>query len=199
MTWGSPHFRVGDKIFGGWGADKDGRYSTSAKLDKDKQAALVASDSRFEVAAYVGKHGWVTFYPGDAPDLGELEALVLESYRNIAPKKLVAQLDGEAKLAKSAAKAKPAGKKPAKAAAKKKPAAKAATAKASTAKAATAKAKPVRQPPKPARAAAARPAAVRATSTKSPAATRATPSRAAAGKSSSVKKRAATAAAKRRR
>jgi predicted DNA-binding protein (MmcQ/YjbR family) len=112
MTWGSPHFRVSDKIFSGWGADKDGRYSMSAKLDKDKQAALVASDPRFQVAAYVGKHGWVSFTPGDKPDLGEIEALLLESYRNVATKAQVAKLDGEAQPARKAA-AKPAMKQPA--------------------------------------------------------------------------------------
>jgi predicted DNA-binding protein (MmcQ/YjbR family) len=93
MTWGSPHFRVGDKIFSGWGAGQDGRYSMGAKLDKDKQAALVASDPRFEIAPYVGKHGWVSFFPGDKPDFGEIEALLLESYRAIAPKAQVAALD----------------------------------------------------------------------------------------------------------
>jgi predicted DNA-binding protein (MmcQ/YjbR family) len=92
LTWGEPHFRVGDKIFSGWGMHKDGRYAIGAKLDKDKQAALVASDRRFQIAPYVGKHGWVSFFPGANPDLGELEALLLESYRNIAPKALSARL-----------------------------------------------------------------------------------------------------------
>jgi predicted DNA-binding protein (MmcQ/YjbR family) len=135
MTWGEPHFRVGDKIFGGWGAHKDGRYSMGAKLDKDKQAALVASDPRFTVAPYVGKHGWVTFTPGDAPELGELEALLLESYRNIASKAQLARLDaggGPAgtKKAKAGRPApKPAKAKPAKkAVAKPRPAAKKAVA-----------------------------------------------------------------------
>lgn len=120
MTWGEPHFRVGDKIFGGWGAHKDGRYSMGAKLDKDKQAALVASDPRFTVAPYVGKHGWVTFTPGDDPDVGELEALLLESYRNIASKAQLAKLyagsgggGAKAKATKAPAK-KPARKAPAK-------------------------------------------------------------------------------------
>ena len=148
MTWGSPHFRVEDKIFSGWGAGKDGRYATSAKLDKDKQAALVASDPRFEVAAYVGKHGWVTFTPGDKPNLGELEALLLESYRNVAPKKLVEQLDSAAPVK---------AKTPAKATVKK------ATPKALAP--APAKAKKADKAKPTAKAAAARGAAVKATST----------------------------------
>jgi predicted DNA-binding protein (MmcQ/YjbR family) len=135
MTWGSPHFRVGDKIFSGWGADKAGIYSMSAKLDKDKQAALVASDPRFQVAAYVGKHGWVSFMPGDQPDLGEIEALLLDSYRNVATKAQVAKLDGgggpaakAAKAARPAAKAARPAAKAAKAAKADRPAAKAAKA-----------------------------------------------------------------------
>jgi hypothetical protein len=69
------------------------------KLDKDKQAALVASDSRFEVAPYVGKHGWASFFPGDDPDLSELEALVVESYCNIAPRHLAAKASPSAQRA----------------------------------------------------------------------------------------------------
>lgn len=115
MTWGEPHFRVGDKIFSGWGAHKDGRYSMGIKLDKDKQAAFVASDPRFAIAPYVGKHGWVSFHPGDEPDLGEVEALLLESYRNVAPRTLVAKLDagwsggaaGEGTTSRLAARGKP--------------------------------------------------------------------------------------------
>ena len=114
MTWGEPHFRVGDKIFSGWGAHKDGRYSMGAKLDKDKQAALVASDPRFEVAPYVGKHGWVSFTPGDKPDLGEIEALLVESYRNVASKTQVARLDAGGAAGKTGAASK--GGKPKKAA-----------------------------------------------------------------------------------
>lgn len=153
MTWGEPHFRVGDKIFSGWGAHKDGRYAMSAKLDKDKQAALVSSDPRFSVAPYVGKHGWVSFAPGDKPDLGEIEALLLESYRNVATKTQVAKLDGGARPAAKAAPAKPAKARPAKPAAKAKPAA------AKAAKAKPAKAKPTRTSKSAARSNAKKPAA----------------------------------------
>ena len=144
MTWGEPHFRVGDKIFGGWGAHKDGRYSMGAKLDKDKQAALVASDPRFAVAPYVGKHGWVTFTPGDDPDVGELEALLLESYRNIASKAQLAKLDaggGGSGAAAAAKKPAPAAKRKKAPAKKPAPAAKA-KAKAATKAPAKAKTKP---------------------------------------------------------
>lgn len=191
MTWGEPHFRVGDKIFSGYGAHKDGRYAMSAKLDKDKQAALVASDPRFQIAPYVGKHGWVAFYPGDEPDLGELEALLMESYRNVAPKKLAEAL-GAAQPAKAKLKA---ARKPAQ------PAKPAASAKR------TAKAKPVSKAKKPAKpasklearngnTAAPRRAAVKATTTGRAAAGRATSKRVAV-KASSSKRAAPKADAKR--
>jgi predicted DNA-binding protein (MmcQ/YjbR family) len=94
MTWGAPHFRVGDKIFSGWGRHDDGSWSFTLKLDKDKQAALVASDPRFSVAAYVGKHGWVSVsIPPRAADWGEIAALLEEGYRNVAPRRVAARLD----------------------------------------------------------------------------------------------------------
>jgi predicted DNA-binding protein (MmcQ/YjbR family) len=87
--WGpDPHWTVRDKIFAGYGGGKLG-----VKVDKELQAALVASDPRFTVAPYVGKHGWVDLALGKAPNWAEVEALILGSYRLIAPRKLVAQLD----------------------------------------------------------------------------------------------------------
>jgi predicted DNA-binding protein (MmcQ/YjbR family) len=88
MTWGSPHMRVGEKIFTGWGLEDDKRHwSFSVKLDKDKQAALVQSDPRFAIAAYTGKYGGTTMTVAKGEeDWGEIAALVEEGYRNVAPK-----------------------------------------------------------------------------------------------------------------
>jgi predicted DNA-binding protein (MmcQ/YjbR family) len=86
MTWGSPHFRIGGehgKIFAGCGDDANGQWSIGVRVEPDLQAALVASDNRFKVAAYVGKYGGVDFYPGASPNWGEIEALVATSYRII--------------------------------------------------------------------------------------------------------------------
>ncbi len=92
MTWGAPHLRVGDKIFTGWSRwpDDDG-WSFNVKLDKEQQAALVASDPRFAVAPYVGKHGWVAVAIADGTeDWREIAALVEEGYRNVAGPKRAA-------------------------------------------------------------------------------------------------------------
>jgi predicted DNA-binding protein (MmcQ/YjbR family) len=123
--WGSVHCKVAEKIFVGWGRDEDGTTSIGFKTDKELQAMLVASDPRFKVAKYVGKHGWVDMKLGPKPNWGEVEQFIVESYRMIAPRKLVKQLDAgdtapratatakPAAAAKKAASAKPARKAPA--------------------------------------------------------------------------------------
>ena len=68
----------------------------SVKTSHEMQASLVASDDRFEIAAYVGKHGWVELDLTGRVDWGEVEALVRESYRLVAPAKL-AQVPPEAR------------------------------------------------------------------------------------------------------
>jgi predicted DNA-binding protein (MmcQ/YjbR family) len=86
-AWGHPTFRVGGKIFAGFGADEESA-TMSVKTSLQMQADLVASDERFKVAAYVGKHGWVELDLAGRVNWGEVEALVRESYRQIAPARL---------------------------------------------------------------------------------------------------------------
>ena len=117
--WGSVHCKVAGKIFVSWGRHDDGEMSVGFKTDKELQAMLVASDPRFSIAAYVGKHGWVHMRVGAVPDWSELEHFIVESYRMIAPKKLVKELDARDGPAATAA-AKPAKKATAKKAAPKK-------------------------------------------------------------------------------
>jgi predicted DNA-binding protein (MmcQ/YjbR family) len=91
MTWGQPHFRVGEKIFCGYG-DEKGRASIGFKLEMEHADILVDSDPRFTRAPYVGHKGWVSMDATKVKDWDEVRALVRESYRLIAPKKLVAQM-----------------------------------------------------------------------------------------------------------
>jgi predicted DNA-binding protein (MmcQ/YjbR family) len=93
--WGSVHCKVAGKIFVGWGRGEGGEMSVGFKTSKELQSMLVASDPRFTVAAYVGKHGWVDMRVGKKPNWPELEQFIVASYRMIAPKKLVKQLDGQ--------------------------------------------------------------------------------------------------------
>ena len=94
LTWGQPHFRVGEKIFAGCG-DEKGRAVIGFKLDMDHADAII-QDPRFWRAPYVGHKGWVSMDAGRVDDWREVRELILESYRLIAPKKTVARMDGEA-------------------------------------------------------------------------------------------------------
>jgi predicted DNA-binding protein (MmcQ/YjbR family) len=96
ITWGKPHFRVGDKIFAGYGAE-DGRTSIGCKLEMQHAAALVKLPG-FAKAPYVGHKGWVSIDPAVASDWDHLRELIHESYRLIAPKKSLAKwtTDGNA-------------------------------------------------------------------------------------------------------
>jgi predicted DNA-binding protein (MmcQ/YjbR family) len=101
LTWGQPHFRVGEKIFAGCG-DEKGRAVIGFKLDMDHADAII-QDPRFWRAPYVGHKGWVSMDASTVDDWDEVRPLILESYRLIAPKKTVARLDAGAAVSKATA------------------------------------------------------------------------------------------------
>ena len=92
--WGCIHCKVDGKIFVGWGRDDDGEMCIGIRTTLDKQAILVDSDKRFSIAKYVGKYGGIDMKLGAKPDWAEVESFIVESYRLIAPKKRLAELDG---------------------------------------------------------------------------------------------------------
>ncbi len=104
MTWGQPHFRVRGKIFAGFG-DHAGIENIGFKLEREHADAVI-QDPRFYRAPYVGAHGWVSMRVEGVRDWDEVRALVLESYRLIAPKMLWAEVQGEKATAKAAARRK---------------------------------------------------------------------------------------------
>lgn len=86
----APSFRVRDKFF--VMTSEDGE-SMTFKAGPGVQEALVASDpERFFVPKYVGSKGWVGARLNIAQDWTEITELIEESYRLIAPKRLVNQL-----------------------------------------------------------------------------------------------------------
>lgn len=91
LTWGTPHFRVGEKIFAGY-SDENGSPSIGFKLEKPHAEARISSDPRFTRAKYVGQHGWVTMDIAGIEDWGEVEELIMESFHLIAPKRTLAKL-----------------------------------------------------------------------------------------------------------
>ena len=87
----APSFRVGDKLF--VTTSEDGR-SMTCKAPEGGQEALVRSDpARFFVPKYVGPKGWIGARLDVPLDWEEITELAEESYRLIAPKRLVALLD----------------------------------------------------------------------------------------------------------
>ena len=94
LTWGQPHFRVGEKIFAGCGEEK-GRAVIGFKLEMDHADAII-QDPRFWRAPYVGHKGWVSMDASGVDDWDEVRPLVLESYPLIAPRRTVANQDGGA-------------------------------------------------------------------------------------------------------
>lgn len=98
-TWGHPTFRIRDKMFASCGAgeDDDGkmRVTIVMKAEPGEQASLLAEGYPFFYPKYVGGKGWIGIQLNVNTDWDELGELIEESYRVIAPKTLVKQLDAE--------------------------------------------------------------------------------------------------------
>jgi hypothetical protein len=74
-------------------------------------ADAIIQDPRFWRAPYVGHKGWVSMDASGVDDWNEVRPLVVESYRLIAPRRMVANMDGAAPpAAKTVAKKKTAKK-----------------------------------------------------------------------------------------
>jgi hypothetical protein len=90
-----PAFRVGKKPFLIAGMEEATKGATvSINLGREAQAALLG-DTRFSRTPYIGQHGWVTV-PSAALKAGELDALVVDSWRRVASKKQLAAWHGRA-------------------------------------------------------------------------------------------------------
>lgn len=97
FPWGHNAFKVNKKVFLFLVNDTDKKMlSMSIKLPKSGKSALkhsFASPTEYGM----GKHGWVTlrFSPGDSVPVEQITDWIDESFRAIAPKKIVAFLDDE--------------------------------------------------------------------------------------------------------
>ena len=98
VAWGDPTWRVRGRIFAMQkGNYPGGRPSLWLKAPEGAQSILVeCRPDRFFVPPYVGPKGWVGLYL-DVPRLewDEVAALVKQSYRLIAPNRLVTQIDAK--------------------------------------------------------------------------------------------------------
>lgn len=93
-TWDIPTYRIRGKIFALESAI-DGRAAVWCKAQPGSQEVLVGADpQRFFLPPYLGHKGWVGMWLDRAVNWAEVAELVRRSYCLIAPKKLVAKLDG---------------------------------------------------------------------------------------------------------
>jgi predicted DNA-binding protein (MmcQ/YjbR family) len=94
--WGEDVAKVGKKVFVFLGTGEDpATHGMSVKLDDSHSQALSAPGA--EPTGYgLGRSGWVSIpFRDGTPPLPVLEDWVEESYRRIAPKQLLAELDAQ--------------------------------------------------------------------------------------------------------
>ncbi len=99
FPWGERNMKVGKKIFASlgmveWPQGATPRLRLSLKLKDSHEEAMALPFT--QASGYnLGKHGWVSmwFTDADDPPVPLLEEWIEESYRAIAPKRLVARLD----------------------------------------------------------------------------------------------------------
>lgn len=97
-AWGSPTFRVRNKMFATYAAPDNNHGDHLAgvwcKGTMENQELLVASDpKRYFVPPYVGVKGWVGMRLNGRVNWKDVEELVTEAYRLLAGKRLLARLD----------------------------------------------------------------------------------------------------------
>jgi predicted DNA-binding protein (MmcQ/YjbR family) len=93
MPWdGDVVAKVAKKIFVFFGTGED--PSVGVKLPQSAEQALL-SEAVTPMGYGLGKWGWVVVHidAPDAPERGVIEDWIEESYRAVAPKKLIAKLD----------------------------------------------------------------------------------------------------------
>jgi predicted DNA-binding protein (MmcQ/YjbR family) len=94
-AWGEPTFRVRNKLFAMYAsADTHhggGRPAVWLKAGPGNQGLMVRADpKRFFVPPYVGPSGWVGVWLDGSVNWVELADLLRDSYRLVAPKRLLA-------------------------------------------------------------------------------------------------------------
>jgi hypothetical protein len=93
-TWEEPTYRVREKIFAMQHHGTTGTLAVWCKGGPGVQEMLVNGEpDRYFVPPYLGHKGWIGIRLEGEIDWDEVEDLVIESYRLIAPKRLVKELD----------------------------------------------------------------------------------------------------------
>lgn len=90
-AFGVPVWRAGKKTFACTGHGRDG-MTLMFWVGVDRQAMLTA-DERFQIPAYMGHNGWISIDVTEHADWEEIRALMLESYRHFALRRMLDALD----------------------------------------------------------------------------------------------------------
>jgi hypothetical protein len=96
IAFGAPTFKINSKNFAMTQRGSEDRPSVWVKGAPGRQEMVVAAfPDRYYRPPYVGPKGWIGCWLDDIalPDWDEIEDLIVESYRLIAPKRLVKQMD----------------------------------------------------------------------------------------------------------
>ena len=99
-AWGEPTFRVKHKLFAMFASAANhhgrGRHGVWCKAAPGNQQFMVRdAPDRYFVPPYVGPSGWIGVYLDANVDWADVDELLRDSYRLIAPKTLVKQLDAQ--------------------------------------------------------------------------------------------------------
>jgi hypothetical protein len=98
IAWGEPTFRVRDRLFAMYADARNhhggGRHAVWCKATHLTQDMVVhRAPDRYFVPPYVGPSGWFGIYLDRSPDWEEVADRLREAYREVAPKRLLAELD----------------------------------------------------------------------------------------------------------
>jgi hypothetical protein len=96
ISHGAPTWWGGKKTFASYhdGHYDNGQPAVWIKAPPGAQEALVGADpARFYRPKYLGPSGWVALRLDHSTDWSEVEALLLEGYRLVAPRRALANLD----------------------------------------------------------------------------------------------------------
>ncbi len=99
-AWGEPTFRIRNKLFAMFAHANNhhggGRPAVWCKAGPGNQELMVqAEPQRFFVPPYVGPSGWIGVWLDRQVDCPELAGLLQDSYRLVAPKRLITTLERE--------------------------------------------------------------------------------------------------------
>ncbi len=96
-AWGDPTWRINDRIFAMQkGNYAGGRPSVWFKTPTGAQALVLDRDpERLFVPPYVGHKGWLGYYLDERVDWKLLADVIEDSYRAIAPKRVVQAFDAQ--------------------------------------------------------------------------------------------------------